>query len=501
MLSSITNNKRKLSNILATANHHYAVVWSFAISLFILIITGSSQLTADAATDSIADDHIWYIGKGAKENMYLTYKIRDNNTEAYLLTIYFEKKDDMSWTALFLGNYYDSNRRANQSVILSDFDMSPSYNMTQEMKPFISGYYDALQYMWLFSVKPGHSLSRLNETWYEAGCLDCTGPTTTRIGIVETPAGKFNATLVSHETGLKVWINKDLPFSIAGVTYVGPTRETVNTPHEFELQEIGNGYPVALPEFAVGMISVTELGLFSITGEEITQVEVGQQSRIRVSIQNDVEYNQPFVLLIEVRDGYGITRQLAWQSGEIVAKGGYSMETSWLPTDDCWLDDECAYDYSIRSFVISSFDSPDILSGVSSTNGIRVVGFPPDLPLDQHQFDLLLDDGRTYTLNYSFSTGDGRILGVEDNHENDTIRILLASPQESRFTLTIPSFLNSHFLVNDAPEAVGIEGFVDGENVTFDTFFDDKAQNYTYVFTLKPGASEIEIVGQPTDGG
>src|SRR5438093_8994585 len=130
--------------------------------------------------------------------------------------------------------------------------------VTKEMEPFVSGYYTAIDYIWRFSAKPGHSLTTLNETWNQVAfpsCPNCTGPKTTEIGTVTVPAGTFNATLVAYKDLEYFWINKDLPFPIKGLAREGPTPETSLTPHEFELQRVGYGYPAAVPEFPSSLVA------------------------------------------------------------------------------------------------------------------------------------------------------------------------------------------------------------------------------------------------------
>lgn len=139
-------------------------------------------------------------------------------------------------------------------------------------------------------------------------------------------------------------------------------------------------------------------------------------------------------------------------------------------------------------------NNPQILSAVELLDGITVVGSPPKPPLDQYQFEVRVDDGRRYTLNYSFPQGNGRILAIEDDHEHDTLRLKLETPVDTMFTLSIQSFLISYFLGNERMTSYEIHAFVDGQLAYPDTHFDDEARNYIFIFPLKQGVEQIELV-------
>lgn len=240
--------------------------------------------------------------------------------------------------------------------------------------------------------------------------------------------------------------------------------------------------------------------LRNASGETIDTVEVGQQETIGITIKN-YEQQQDFVILLEVRDGYGVTRYLAWQSGSVAANGNYTMQTSWTPTDDCLLpnDKDCANNYEMRSFAITSLDNPQILSAISTTSGIKVVGLPPSPPLDQHQYQLTLDDGRTYTVDYSFSRGNGRLSEFQIDRQTSSVQLGVVVSEDCRFTLTMPFFLYNYLFVNNAGNRlVQIDAFVDGNDVVYSALSGSDAETITFVFSLEQGANDIEIVGTPS---
>lgn len=94
----------------------------------------------------------------------------------------------------------------------------------------------------------------------------------------------------------------------------------------------------------------------SSTGQPLSEVTVGQQVVLTTTIVNNVEENTPFVGLVEVRDSNDVTTYLAWQTGELSPNGRANIGLSWTP--------DFSGVYTVRTFVITDLDSPDILSGV-----------------------------------------------------------------------------------------------------------------------------------------
>jgi hypothetical protein len=104
------------------------------------------------SNNAYASDDNWYVGEGVKDNMYVTYKIQDydtNNGAPYTMTIYFEKQDqDGDWIAPAF--VVDEGSVINGTLDLSSLDMSVLGKGTQipdEMVPYVNGYKDSLQWL------------------------------------------------------------------------------------------------------------------------------------------------------------------------------------------------------------------------------------------------------------------------------------------------------------------------------------------------------------------
>jgi hypothetical protein len=119
----------------------------------------------------------------------------------------------------------------------------------------------------------------------------------------------------------------------------------------------------------VGDMHFSDLSLHNVGGQEIDTVEVHQQAIIRVTMHNNDEKEWPFVILVEARDGDGVTQYLAWQSGKIGSNEDYTMETSWIPSEE-------GSNYQLRSFAVTDFEHSQILSPAYSSGVITVVESP-----------------------------------------------------------------------------------------------------------------------------
>ncbi len=90
---------------------------------------------------------------------------------------------------------------------------------------------------------------------------------------------------------------------------------------------------------------------------------LGAQLVLSTTVENNFD-EQEYVVIIEARDENGVTVFLGLQSGTLAPDDSSDIETSWTP--------EAAGDYQIRTFVVSSLESGEVLSGVSVSDTIIV---------------------------------------------------------------------------------------------------------------------------------
>ena len=194
-----------------------------------------------------ADDN-WYVGEGAKGDMYVTYRIQDidtNNGAPYTMTIYFEKQDqDGDWIAPAF--VVDEGKVINGTLNLSSLDMSVLGKGTQipdEMVPYVNGYKDSLQWLSAYVPKPGQSLS--SPSWGKIAAIG--GPEIKPIGAekITVKAGTFDTTKIGYHKSVDntIWVKDGFPFPIKAQTYADITTGQPPIQYAFELLATGTGRP------------------------------------------------------------------------------------------------------------------------------------------------------------------------------------------------------------------------------------------------------------------
>jgi len=194
-----------------------------------------------------ADDN-WYVGKGAKPNMYVTYKIQSHDTiqgQPFTMTIYFKEFNDTGhyWIAPVFVN--DKGAIINGTFHLSDLDLAAlgSSKIPSAMSPYRSAYATSLEWLAAFVPKPGQSLGA--QYWGKIASIG--GPPVAPAGQekITVPAGSFDTNVILWHKGVdnKVWINKDMPFPIKAQTFADVVTTNPPISYAFELLATGQGQP------------------------------------------------------------------------------------------------------------------------------------------------------------------------------------------------------------------------------------------------------------------
>ena len=123
--------------------------------------------------NAYAADNNWYVGEGAKQNMYVKYNIREldtNNGRPFEMTIYFKEKDDKgNWIApVFV---VDEGRVISGTFILSALDLTAlgTSDIPTEMRQYRSAYSNSLKWLAAYVPQPGQSLS--SASWGKIGSI------------------------------------------------------------------------------------------------------------------------------------------------------------------------------------------------------------------------------------------------------------------------------------------------------------------------------------------
>ncbi len=91
-----------------------------------------------------------------------------------------------------------------------------------------------------------------------------------------------------------------------------------------------------------------------ISGEELEEVTAGQQVVLSTVVNNNRNTDLDYAAIIEVRDADGFTVLLQWATGTLGPSGENEVGLSWTPMEPGT--------YTVRTFVLSSVDSPAPLS-------------------------------------------------------------------------------------------------------------------------------------------
>jgi hypothetical protein len=227
----------------------------FAV-IVLAIITASSLLTATmlvvaAKQEAYAQEAgTWYVGKGAKENTYYTYKIQDHDTnqgQPFTMTIYF--KDFNAQEGYWIAPVYivDKGKVINGTFHLSDRDLTAlgSSQIPPEMTPYRSAYKNSLQWLAAYVPKPGQSLTA--PYWGKIASIGGSPIAPGGAAKVTVPAGSYDSTVVSYHKGVdnNIWVNNNLPYPVKAETFADVTTGNPPVQYAFDLQATGQGQPPA----------------------------------------------------------------------------------------------------------------------------------------------------------------------------------------------------------------------------------------------------------------
>jgi hypothetical protein len=224
---------------------------SIVAMLLLCVLTVGAIMNAQIRpfSNAYAQDN-WYVGKGVKPNMFVTYKIEDHDTnqgQPFTMTIYFKDYNDTGkyWVAPVFVN--DQGEIINGTFNLSDLDLTAlgTSNIPAALLPYKSAYKNSLQWLAAFVPKPGQSLNA--QYWGKIASIGGSPITPSGASTLNIPAGNFETTLVKYHKGVdnNIWVNKDFPYPIKAETYADVTTGNPPIQYRYELLGTGEGQPPA----------------------------------------------------------------------------------------------------------------------------------------------------------------------------------------------------------------------------------------------------------------
>ena len=193
------------------------------------------------------DDRLWWVGEGAKQDLWLKYSIEEfdtNNAQPFEMLIIFKEQQDGDWLAptyvVDKGNVINATLKLGSNLS----PISGGTNIPPEMNDYISGYKRSLQ--WLESFTPQSKPQSLDAaSWGRIACIGCEEIKPLRQETITVPGGTFETTVVGwhKSTDNDIWISNGFPYPIKAQTFVDVTTGQAPTLFKFELLATGVGQP------------------------------------------------------------------------------------------------------------------------------------------------------------------------------------------------------------------------------------------------------------------
>lgn len=236
--------------MISCENREYASLTSLLVVIVLISILVLPYSISGGIAANAQQNDMWYVGKGAKENTYYTYKIQDHDTnqgQPFTMTVFFKDFNETGkyWIApVFV---VDKGRVLNGTFHLSDLDLTAlgSSVIPKEMSPYRSAYANTLQWLESFVPRPGQSLSAVN--WGKIGSIGGSPVNPGGAAKVTVPAGTYDTTVITYHKGVdnRIWVNSDLPFPVKAETYADVTTGNPPIQYVYDLQATGQGQPPA----------------------------------------------------------------------------------------------------------------------------------------------------------------------------------------------------------------------------------------------------------------
>ncbi len=128
-------------------------------------------------------------------------------------------------------------------------------------------------------------------------------------------------------------------------------------------------FPPQLGAGRSATIETSEPRLIGSRGQEILQVPTGQNSAILTQVISGLDLPVQVIAIIEVRGSSNISHVIQFRELTIGANAVVNVTVSWTPSDE----DQ----YKLRTFIISGWENPQVMSIVRSTEITVTESTPP----------------------------------------------------------------------------------------------------------------------------
>jgi hypothetical protein len=220
----------------------------FVFSAIAAVLVFSILTSVMSAKSAYAVDDLWYVGEGAKPDMYVKYRIQEldtNNGQPFDMTIYFQQKDDRgAWIAPtfveYQGNVYTGTLRLGDNLAA----LGGGSQVSDSLRPYVGAYGRSLQ--WLEAFTPvSHPLSLKAGSWGKIAAIGGEEIKPQGQQKITVPAGSFDTTVVGWHKSVdnKIWIENEFPYPIKAETFAEVATGQAPYLFKFDLLETGTGQP------------------------------------------------------------------------------------------------------------------------------------------------------------------------------------------------------------------------------------------------------------------
>jgi len=120
-----------------------------------------------------------------------------------------------------------------------------------------------------------------------------------------------------------------------------------------EEPKVGTQIPkVEEPKVKIVPYSISEPKLADLFGNGIDKIVTGQPVLVETKVTNNLDEEQPFVYILQVKDGEGFTVMLTWIKGTMNTSAALDAGISWTPEE--------SGNYTVEVFVWKSLEDPSL---------------------------------------------------------------------------------------------------------------------------------------------
>jgi hypothetical protein len=237
--------------------------------------------------------------------------------------------------------------------------------------------------------------------------------------------------------------------------------------------------------------------LLDPNSEQVDYFKAGREGVIRITLTNNMESVQPFVLLAEIHNGNGVTEFLALENGFLQSLSRRIVEFTWIPENGCSSSSGgCNPDHEIRAFVVSDFENPQVLTEVQTLRDITVRAV--DYGRERYTLYRVNVDDREYDVYYAIDNGTVRQIFTDSDDRRILVNLENVT-SETELTIVLPEGVTDVVLgslynsgSDQMPNYV-LGVLVNGDDIE-PVSFEISQMETTWVIPIPEGSEKVEFV-------